>query len=186
MKISNNELKIITEVAASLAVKYQFGYYNKDDIEQEAILIGIEKLPKYKPESGTLKTFMYTAIGNGLKNFKRNKYHRLISKHCSDRNCKGSKTCEKCYQREQYINRKKNIMSPSDIEEAKNVEDTFHSNALEELELQETLSIIDEKLPIEMRLDYLKMKDSIKIPKSKRLAIEAKIVEILEEYYESE
>lgn len=184
-KTTPEQLETIVLVAKKLSQKYTFGYYDKSDIEQEAIIIGLSKLSKYNESCGGLQTFMYTVIGNALKNFKRNKYHRLISKKCSEPNCDGDKrNCASCFSRANYVAAKKNIMSPYDIEHAKSVEDSCHANSqLENLEMTETLSIIDEKLPIEMRTDYLKMREAIKIPKSRRLAIEAKIMEILENYY---
>jgi DNA-directed RNA polymerase specialized sigma24 family protein len=178
MNLSNETLQVIQKIAKKLAPKYAFGYFSVEDIEQEATIIAFTKLAKYKEATGPLQAFLYTAIGNGLKNFKRKHYHRLSAKHCDEPGC------ETCFARSQYTSRKKNLMSPNDIDEAMGVEDSYHMSALESLEMEETITLIDEKLPGSMRADYLKMRDSIKIPKSRRLLIESEITRILEEYYE--
>lgn len=70
------QLKIIRKIAKTLAPKYVFDCYDKDDIEQEAVLIGIEGLSRWDSDR-PLENFLYTHINNRLKNFKRDNYCRL-------------------------------------------------------------------------------------------------------------
>ena len=70
------QLRVIRKIAKTLAPKYVFDCYDRDDIEQEAVLMGLEGLSRW--DSGRpLENFLYTHINNRLKNFKRDNYCRL-------------------------------------------------------------------------------------------------------------
>ena len=89
---------IIKKVARSLAPKYTFAFYGVDDIEQEAFVMGMEALSRYDPTK-PLENFLYTHIGNRLKNFKRDNYYRQ-----DDGNA------------QKIQNRKKNLLDTTTIE----------------------------------------------------------------------
>ena len=70
MKIPNNMTEdqvvdIITKVAHRLAPKFTFAFYETEDIEQEAFMLGVEALGRYD-DTKPLENFLYTHISNRL------------------------------------------------------------------------------------------------------------------------
>jgi len=184
MKMNQNEIDIIQKVSRSLSSKFTFGYYDKEDIEQEAFLIGMEGLNKFDPSNGaSLESFLYTHIGNRLKNFIRNKFVRRDHKckHCNNENVE----CPFCQRREWRFAVKRHLMEPIDIDRVNgDNESNMYTvcNPLNRMELNEILRIIDEHLDIQLRADYLRMLEGLYVQKSKREIIESQILEILEEH----
>jgi hypothetical protein len=74
-------------------------------------------------------------------------------------------------------NTKKSILEPIDIHEL------FHiatgSDIVDEAHLSEIHELIDEKLPANMRSDYLKLKNKGKLTKSRKTKIVKKLQEII-------
>lgn len=150
---------IIKKVARSLAPKYTFAFYGIDDIEQEAFVMGMEALSRYDPTK-PLENFLYTHIGNRLKNFKRDNYYRQ-----DDGNA------------QKIQNRKKNLLDTTNIDSFGSIGD--FDDPLESMEIKEAKKLIDSRLPVHLRPDYLRMCEGMSIPKPKRLEIISYIKEIL-------
>lgn len=182
-KLTQNQLDVIMEVADFLSSRYRFGYYTKEDIQQEAFIIGAQAIPQYDENRGTsLKTFLYTHINNRLKNLKR------------DRFCCPTQFCEKCEEfgtlcatcenklKQNAI--KRNIINTVDIDAITNIDK--ESSMFEYMdptiimENDEVFSLIDKFLPISMRTDYLRIMDGDKVSKNRRMRVYAKIKEILQ------
>jgi DNA-directed RNA polymerase specialized sigma24 family protein len=166
MEIPNNMseqevVAVINKVARSLAPKYTFGFYGIDDIEQEAFMMGMEALGRYDSNK-PLENFLYTHIGNRLKNFKRDNYYRQ-----DDGNA------------QKIQSRKKNLLDTANIDGFGTMGD--EDSSLEDVHINEIKSLIDEKLPTHMRADYLRMCAGIGIPKSKKREIINLIKELLED-----
>jgi DNA-directed RNA polymerase specialized sigma24 family protein len=66
-------LEIINKVASRYAHKFRFGYFEADDIRQEAVIIAMEALERYE-EGRPLENFLAVHVKNRLNNFKRDKY----------------------------------------------------------------------------------------------------------------
>jgi DNA-directed RNA polymerase specialized sigma24 family protein len=182
------ELKVIQKVARALSGRYTFGYYDKEDIQQECFLIAVEALTDYDETKGTLENFLYTHLNNRLKNFLRKHYYRktFTCVYCGG----NDPTCESCERRRWRFAIKKNLMEPIDIDNVNcNAEPNAYEyqNLHEQLELEEIFTIINKHLEVHLRADYLRMLEGLHVPKPKREVIENRILEILEEYgYERE
>ena len=168
------QLETILTVCAALAPKHTFGIYDEKDIEQEGFLICAEALERYDPDKGaTLKTFLYTHLNNRLLNFKRKHHYTL--------NVTGSH--EEIERKTKLNQQKKALIEPLHISKVKHDYESnmqYYDDPTITLDIQAALKHIDEALPIDMREDYLKMKDDIYISKTRREEIETKIKEVLE------
>ena len=162
-------LEIINKVASRYAHKFRFGYFEADDIRQEAVIIAMEALERYE-EGRPLENFLAVHVKNRLNNFKRDKYYRQSK---VDSNAQ-----------EKHNNSKKFLMEPLDIsnirdekEDNMRVEDDF----VIDFEQQEVLRIIDQNLDVSLRSDYLRIKDGVYVPKPRRKQIYEEIDTILRE-----
>src|SRR5688500_13353992 len=68
-------LEAIEKTVRLVAASFRFGYFDVDDMRQQARLFALQALDKYD-ESRPLENFLYTHIKNRLINFKRDKYKR--------------------------------------------------------------------------------------------------------------
>jgi len=175
LSCSQEEADIILRVARKLAPKFTFGYYDEDDIVQEAFQIACEALPRFDSSKASLESFIYTHLSNRLQNFKRDNYYRMMAvcNNCGDTH----DTCEACERRHKLNNAKKQIMSPLNLEHV-----NYESEILPScnMEIQEIRAIIDKALPVELRADYLRMLDQVRIPRNRKEQVESTIIEILE------
>lgn len=167
-------LMTIRRIAKKLAPKYTFGYFEKEDIEQEAIIIGLECLDRYDSNLGNLSTFLYHHINNRLKNFKRDHYYqpRIKCPLCGGFNL----NCPSCLSFEWQMEVKRNLMEPITLEDAP----CFTEDTLEQ---QELFEIIESHLPQDLRQDYLKLKEDITIPYNRKIRLIETLREIVEEHY---
>ena len=177
------ELKTIQKVARAIAPRYTFGYYDKEDIEQECIIESIEVLDKYDETIGSLENFLYTHLHNRMKNFLRKHYYRktFTCIHCQGKDS----SCEYCQRRRWRFAVKKHLIEPIDIDNinCNNEKNAYeYQNLHEKLELDEIFTIINKHLEIPLRADYLRMLEGLHVPKPKREIIEERILTILEEY----
>ena len=178
-------LQLIQALACKLASRYRFSYHTIEDIEQEAIIIGLEGLSRYNKEMGALSTFLYHHINNRLKNFKRNHTHYL-TQTCPICNSKTpSKDCEVCQYNETKRLARKNILEPISLD---SVDDENERNMWTELDLiqylesKEIFSIIESYLPVDLRADYLRLRDGALVPYGRKLKLIEFIQTILEEH----
>ena len=176
-------LAAMDKAIALLATTFMFGYYDSDDIRQEAYIFGLEALPRYDP-SRPLENFLYTHIKNRLINFKRDKYHRTDPpcKICAEhgKHPDGS-TCQKYLAWKRRNASKQNLMRPQDIQTADDTDRSMKVNqsVVEDANIAECLELIDKNLDVELRSTYIRMKYGESVPKSKRLKVENAIKEIL-------
>lgn len=143
-------MKIVKRVAS----KYTFGYFEVEDIEQEAYLIGLDGLSRWD-EKRPLENFLQVHISNRLKTFMRDNYYRLNAGPAQEA--------------------KKNIMDYVPIQA-----DPFIPMSNEEID--DIRKFIDAKLPTHLRKDYLRMCSGIKVSKNTRVRIIEKLQELAEEY----
>jgi DNA-directed RNA polymerase specialized sigma24 family protein len=153
-------LEVINRIADRYAYKFRFGYFEAEDIRQEAFLIAYTGLAHYD-KSRSLENFLYIHLSNRLKNFKRDNYYRY-----------------EVGDAQRMQNTKKSILEPIDIHEL------FHiatgSDIEDEAHISEIHDLIDEKLPANMRSDYLKLKNKGKLTKSRKNKIIKKLQEIID------
>jgi len=176
-------LKIITNVARRLAVKFVFGIYDKDDIRQEAIIIGLTSLDKYK-EQAPLEAYLYTVIKSKLQTFKRDNSIRydVSCSYC----IRFDPECDSCLRRKENEQGKYNLLYPLDISRVRaEGEKGLQSNdVVDDVDEKELFRKIDIELPADMRQDYLRIRDGIYVSKKRRTEIELKIFTILGDIYD--
>ena len=177
-------MRAMDKAIALLAQTFVFGYFDSDDIRQEAYIFGLEALPRYDP-SRPLENFLYSHIKNRLINFKRDKYHRTDPpcKICAEhgKHPDGS-VCTKYAAWKKRNSSKQNLMRPLDIQNLsdENERAVRHCpNIIDETTLTEARNLIDEHLSIELRSIYLRIRAGESVPKAKRVKLENALKEII-------
>lgn len=193
-------LASIDKIANGLAYKYKFGYYNIEDMKQEARIEAIDGLERYDPSKGKLETFLWTHVNNRLYNLKRNKFARpdkpcldcplnAYDPHCLKSNSQCSEfsdksSCEPFASWDKRNSTKRNIMSPISMV---NVKDDNERNMRREddvaqkIDFTDMVALLDEKIPVSLRKHWIKMKNDVKLPKADRTKLLDVIREILAE-----
>lgn len=195
-------LAIIETIVNKLAYSYKFGYYDVDDIKQEGRILAIEVLNKEVfDNTRPLENFLYTHLRNRYSTLKRDKFSRLQSpcpscpffdpnnlKSCHGNQCSAFADKMECTKWAIWINRnaaKRNLVEPLDIsningENEKNMEsrDSIGNG----VELKEITEVINAKLDVKLRADYLRMKSGVKLPKHRASKVKKAVLAILEEY----
>ena len=161
----------MTKVVNRIAHKYRFGYYDIDDIKQEAFIIAMEAMDRYD-EGRPLENFLAVHISNRLKNFKRDNFFRPDYVPPSGKITNDNNT-------------KRFLMEPLDIE---NIRDEHErnmrgeENIVDELAKKELMDIVDTSLDMGLRGDYLRILHGVYVPKPRREQIYEAIMQILREH----
>ncbi len=151
----------IVNVAKRFAKKYRFADYETEDIFQEAFIEGMDALNKFDP-SRPLENFLAVCIPNRLKNLKRKVMGRPEDKNMS----------------------RSMLAAPLSIDVIRDEEESgmwTKIDFLNDMEVEDIFRIIDIELPVDLRTDFLRMKQGVLISKPRREKIEEIIVEILRE-----
>ena len=70
----NEVLSTIDDVVITLSSTFAFGYYDREDLQQEGRIFALEGLPRWDITKGaSLKTFLYNHVKRRFINLKRNK-----------------------------------------------------------------------------------------------------------------
>lgn len=153
-------LKTIQKIAEKIAPKYTFGYHDKEDLIQEAIIFGLEAYEKWDQDR-PLENFISVHISNRLKNYKRNNYFRLGLEDSSE-------------QRQRTNEAKRNLMSPAPI-----CDNSLFFQEL--LDTQDEIDFLLQKLPPLVKNDFLRMANGVSISKGRRQMVIDTVKEILNE-----
>lgn len=174
-------IETIQKVAKRLAHKYAFGYYTVEDIEQEAFIIGVDGFKRYDASHGPLENFIHVHISNRLHNFRRDNYYRPPQECCADCESKESGyACDSCQERKRRALSRRYLTQSADSSTCYTTEKTSYPDDItSNLEIDEIRTKINLHLPIDMRIDYLRMLDGVYVPKQRRTEIENKILEIV-------
>lgn len=154
-------IDIIDRIVNVVASKFRFGYLDVEDMKQQGTVIALEGMGKFDPNRGyTLDNFLYILVRNGLSNYKRKHYARN-----EPTTSKNNET-------------KKRLIDTVDIEkEELPIEHTGH---ISDIEHKELLQILDSKLPIALRADYIRMLHKVDVPKNRKFKVRQAVLEILE------
>ena len=193
-------LASIEIIVKGLSHKFKFGYHELDDMAQEARLECIKALDRYDPSKGKLETFLWTHTKNRLSNLKRNKYERY-DKPClncplnaydpdclkSDNECTAYDDKCDCKPYSSWLKRnsaKKNIMSPVGIQQVRDENESnmrLENCPVEKIYNNNLIDLIDQKIPVNLRSSWIKMKNDIKLNKADKEKLLSAIREIIEE-----
>lgn len=154
--ITQEQLDTIIKVSKIIAPKYTFAHYSKEDLIQEAILMGMDAQTRWD-EKRPFENFISTHISNRLKTFKRDKYYR------SNGNNNITKAQES----------KKNLVQPERLTIDVRKPDIV---GVEEFGWEE----LDVIVPPQLRKDYLKIRSGVKV----NTCIKNKIIKLIREYVE--
>jgi DNA-directed RNA polymerase specialized sigma24 family protein len=174
-------IELIDSITNSLSLKFRFGFLTQEDIKQECFILAIDGLERYDDKL-PLENFLRVHIKNRLCNLKRKFQRRDIKCECNI--CKVESSTHKdrisCLKYKQWYERnlaKKNLMLPMDIDLVSDLGRTHvpdHDKCMRVesqteaiVEQKEIFDKIDGLLPVDMRADYIKMKNGIKIPKNR-------------------
>ncbi|MCP4123677.1 MAG: hypothetical protein GY751_18155 [Bacteroidetes bacterium] len=180
-------LEIIQRISKRLASRFKFGYYELDDMKQEAALFawqGLEKYDGVRP----LENFLWVHVRNRLYNLKRNNYSRPDKPcdHCPfDAYCENECTkydnildCEQYGKWDSRNQIKRNLMATKSGNDPHSIESISIEDKVLSKELYE---LIDSNMPLLMREDWIRFINKLKISKNKRIALQVIIINILEE-----
>lgn len=192
-------LLILQTLVKKIARSYVFGYYDIDDIKQEAIIEGLKVLPQYQPfdEKGKgrpLVNFLYVHIKRRLLNLLRNKFKRmdtpcLICHEGRHFDHDDGKICQKYSIWKKLNGDKANLTRPlaiHNIDEDKESNIEIEDTVERDISINELKNKIDQNLDPSLRNDYLRMLAKEKIPSTRRKKVEEAIREILGQDYASQ
>lgn len=187
-------IEIITDAANKLCHKFRFGPYEVDDIKQECFVLALELLAKEKYDGERpLANFLYVHFSNRLKNLKRNKYERLeppcnkcplsayIKKEDKCTAFEEKQFCDHYYKWLRRNEQKKHLMHGENVEYDVTKCHRRIGEGEDEIRQKELEEYINVALPVEYRMDYIKLKAGQKLTQQKREAIEDILLIILEE-----
>lgn len=178
----------VNRVLDFISSRYAFGIYSPEDIRQHGWVEVIDTLNKGKYDpSRPFDNFVYVVLTSRFQNLWRNKITRNDPPcpicHGGEVTCTGTRSvCDKYLEWKQRNSAKANLQCPLDFSHV--TEDAtktrLASEVVEDLATKELLRKIDERLPVAMRPDYLKIKANVSVPKQRRVEIEQKVKDILE------
>lgn len=190
---------VMQKIAKAAAYKYRFGYFESDDIEQEAYIEAIKGLEKYDGKR-PLENFLRVCVLNGLKNLKRKKYERLdkpcdccpLNAYIKDTDeCTAFDDKQECELYARWLERnttKKNLMNLVGIDSVVSGQQEerlmhYEDDVLDSLIASELLEIIEASLTdSEYRKDWIKLRHNLKVPKHRRQRIREEVIRILAEH----
>lgn len=145
MKIPKNMTEaevyeVFNSVIDRIAPRYTFNGYDINDIKQESYIICMSAMDRYI-EGRPLENFLSVNLSNRLKNL-------LRDNHVYNTN-----------------EQKKQVSHPTMLSETNYI--SFEEKE-DQIEIKEIKEIIDMKLPVDMRKDYLKMIAGISIKPSRK------------------
>jgi hypothetical protein len=189
-------LDIIERVVNRLSSMFSFGYFDMEDIKQQARLMALEALPKFKKGRGNqelpierrLEAFFTTHIRNRLNNLRRDKLFRNQPPCCNcdyytNDGCNCYSRRNDCTKYDKWFIRneaKRGIMEPSDI--SISPENSYEDVQEQTILRDELIRIINIKLPANLRSDYLRLLDGQSLTKANRLKLFDIIKDILKDY----
>ena len=172
-------LQTIQKVVRRIAHKFKFGYYDYDDICQEGTIIALEGLSRYDG-CHPLENFLAVHVSNRLKNFKRDNF-------CRQESISPSGDTKASW--ELRNNTKRFLMEPLDIADIRDEREPnmkVGNDFIDGVERRELIDIIDKKLEVSMRSDYLRMLHGVYVPKARRKQIINTIIAIVVEHTDEE
>ncbi len=180
-------VQILDKIAKKLAYKFIFPPYTAEDIMQEARIIGIEGLNKYS-DKYPLENFLWVHIRRRLCTFKRDHYMRQ-NKPCL--NCplkayiKLGDICKKYQDKKECewysdwlhtTEKKKNLIAPISM----GYEHYEEKDILDNISNKEIINLIDDKIPLEVRELWLRLKGGVKLSNAQMNEIKTAVAHILQ------
>lgn len=147
--IPQEHLNEIIRIAKIHGPKYVFGMHTKEDMVQEAIMMGMDaygRWDKIRP----LENFLCIHISNRLKTFKRDNFFRATGGN------------------EKRQSFKRDLAEPSHLSP---IENCYEHDFLGPIFNRENIELIEIKIPNHLRRNYLRLKHGAKLEFSKKQEI---------------
>ena len=190
-------LEVIEKIASKLCYKFKFGYHDVEDMKQQARFFAIKGIDKYDGKR-PLENFLWTHVRNRLFNYKRDNYERPDNPcpscpffdpnyDCSKSQCEKFQDKSECDLFYGWHNRntsKKNIMAPVTMSGMKDEGESilkYQSSIVNDLYEKQILDYIDDNIPINLRKDFIRFKNGLRIPKARKAAVLDCIEELMEQ-----
>lgn len=156
-EIPPEHLKRIIELATIHGPKYTFGMHEKEDMIQEAIMMGIDAYGRWD-RIRPLENFLCIHISNRLKTFKRDNFFRATGGN------------------EKRQNFKRDLAEGSHSEPA---DAGYEQDLIEPIFTRDQIELIEEIIPARLRRNLLRLKHGAKLEFSKK----QEIIEFLRTYF---
>jgi hypothetical protein len=177
--------RIVMEVSRNISPAFKFGYHTRGDMAQTAAMFALELLEQEDVYDVTrpLAGFLYIHIRNRLSNYRRNNYIRTERPcQCCDPIIPPTNPCDKWLAWNNRNIKKQNLMRPLNVysiadEHERNMREDC--TVEEDASVNELMSLIDERLDVDLRADYLKLKNGVSIPKARKQKVRDAIMEII-------
>lgn len=170
-------LEIIEEVVSKLSNKLPFSIYDMEDIKQEGRILAMEGLNKFDEERFTVEE-MY----KGVECFLRVHVNKRIRNHRRDNLGRTEKPVNpariEAWEKRNQI--RHNIMYPVDIHDLTN-DIPLRNDVVEEANYSQLIELINKELSPDLRTDFLRMCDGVRIPKGRQIKVREAIAEIIKE-----
>jgi DNA-directed RNA polymerase specialized sigma24 family protein len=162
--ISESGLLIIEKVADRVCAKYTFGFYESEDIRQEALMLGLEAWPRWDKER-PWENFVAVHITNRLRSLRRDKYFRYGLEDANEQRQKSNRS-------------KRNLQDPGEM-----YEDThfYEEDELEKLCTNDAVRKILDELPPHIRNDFQRIANGVSLSKNRKDNVIAEVKSILGE-----
>ena len=184
-------LNIIDVIVERLSHRFTFAYYEREDIKQEARILAIEGLDKYKPDL-PLENFLWVHIRNRLVNFKRDNYIRhdepcltcpfkaFIKKTSKCKLFDDRNLCDLYSTWKTRNETKKNIISPISISVLVDDNENIPSDDVGiNLDYKELMDKIDRNIPVYIRSIWLQLRAGVKIHAEDMRLLQEEVEKIL-------
>jgi len=185
-------LKVAEEILGAIAHKFKFAYYETDDIVQEGLILAMDAYDSWDGVRDPAP-FIYRHLKNRLHNLFRKKCRRSDSpcKKCAAGfSCLGTdgKYCEKYLKWEETQNRRTKVLIFGQFKSTDNFDSSLQDkieseevDLVEQVSLGEIKALVDEKIPVELRSDYLRYISGDKMTQSSRNKIKEELGKIIKE-----
>lgn len=157
-------MEIVERVINRIYHKYIFGFYDAEDIKQEAFIFALEAMERYDGQR-PLENFLMVHVANRLKNFKRDNYYRL---GVGEENQK------------RFISNelKKKLMEPAELF---NFDYFEEDNIFDQINTKEIIDKIMNQLPLNIRNDFQRLANGVKISKTRKTNVITAVKELIDE-----
>ena len=193
-------IEIVNKALKGMCEKFRFGYFDTEDMYQEGWIFALETgLEKYDG-SRPLENFLRVSLRNFFINLKRNKFSRydppcLSCPFYDPDNKKSQNQCaefvnkDDCDKWKSWRKRNKDkegLMRPIDISSIHEDDNPFDKEMIDSVNFGEIRKIIDRKLDMDLRADFLRMLEGMYVPKDRKIKIREAIREmgVLDEFEE--
>lgn len=169
-------ISIVNDIVSKLSRKLLLVSHDMSDIRQQGWVLALEGVAKFdpntqpdKPLEQALENFLRVHVINRLKSYRRD---RLGSSEKPT-------SPKSLLSWERRMQARRNILYPVDVYSLKQ-EIYFHDATIEDTHYRDLTQLIQQKLPVALRNDFLRMCDGVRIPKSRQTKVRAAIASIID------